>query len=76
MTTIQVRCINTGQVIKAQQISNDAGSIQRENLAKKLVKQANFDLQETYIVEVDNKLKVIDKYQLIDLQLYTYSKSH
>lgn len=54
MSIIQIRDINTGQVIKAQQISDDAGTQQKEDLAQRLSNQVENHKDFMYAVEVSH----------------------
>ena len=54
MSTIQLRDINTGNVLATRQISDDAGIYQKEQLAEKMAEGIEHHLDFMYAVEVSD----------------------
>lgn len=52
MSTIQLRDINTGELLSARQISDDAGVYQKEVMAEKMANTIENHLDFIYAVEV------------------------
>jgi hypothetical protein len=63
--SVQIREVNTGQLLTAQQISSDAGTIQQDKLARNLIKGLTCAYEDIYAAVVDNeKNEAIRKFQL------------
>lgn len=54
---VQVRLISNGEVVALQQISDDAGSIQCENLANNLLDTTAHDRTDCYWVAVERDMQ-------------------
>ncbi|QDP60495.1 MAG: hypothetical protein GOVbin1096_123 [Prokaryotic dsDNA virus sp.] len=54
MSIIQIRDLNTGKLLRSQQISDDAGIYQKECLAEKLADSTECHDEFIYAVEVVN----------------------
>lgn len=54
MSIIQIRDLNTGKLLKSQQISDDAGFYQKEQLAEKMAEGVEQHNDFIYAVEVDS----------------------
>lgn len=52
MSTIQLREINTGDILATRQISNDSGIFQKERLAEKMAEGVSENLDFMYAVEI------------------------
>lgn len=68
--SVELRSVETKRVIASQQISADAGSVQRRNLAERLCRRYS-DPRDCYVVEYEHdtaspvaEKSVINKYSL------------
>jgi hypothetical protein len=64
MAYVQIRDIETGRILKSRQISDDAGSVLRRNMAESICSKNDISFEDSYVVEFDSNHSVLNNYQI------------